>query len=107
MTDILSTDVWMVTHVFKGLYMIESKEYQERECRLKIDGGPTLFSDTCHSRHLFAIYTDPAGKLVGGWQLLPGPDKLFSERDVYLDPSPDKTRQWPADFGFSAQPSGN
>jgi hypothetical protein len=116
MTNILPTDVWVVTHVFKGLYMIESDEYQNRQCRFKLvsagmgakqnvdGGGMTSFSKTCTSAHLFAIYVDTTGKISGGWELLPGPNILFAERDTYLSPTPGKASQWPVDFSFRAQP---
>lgn len=112
MAEILPTDVWKVTHVFRGKYMIESTQFENKQCNLNLGpsilgtrqnpagGGTTWLSRTCQRAYDYVIYITPDGQVAGGWELLPGPGKILEARNTYLSPSPEKTALWPRNFSF-------
>lgn len=92
-------DVWKVTHVFKDYRLIQSETYNERLCRsLDRKGYGNWFVnilDMCLRSYDFAIYINPDGIVMAGWELLPGKQKGGAERRVYLNPDPSKKTGWP------------
>jgi hypothetical protein len=105
MVPIYPSDVWRVTHVFVGRYLIESDEYNERECRLmakKHQDGYVNPWGKCLRQHDYAIFVTPSGEVSGGWQLLPGPQLGGSNRYTYLSYAPDKNAGWPTGPVFRA-----
>ena len=98
MVPIDPTDTWHVTHIFAGRYLIQSDEYNERECRLmakkRQDGFVNIFG-ACKRDHDYAIYVTPTGEMSGGWQLLPGPRLGGSERYTRLSYAPAQDAGWP------------
>lgn len=108
MTQIYPSDTWHVTHVFAGKYLIESDEYNERECRFlaknypeKNDANVNIFG-TCKRQHDYAIFVISNGEISGGWQLLPGSQLGGSNRYTYLSYAPEKNSGWPPGPIFSA-----
>jgi hypothetical protein len=99
-------DVWKVKHVFKGYHLIQSDSYNERLCRsLDRKGYGNWFVNIlnkCRRGYDFAIYIDPDGVIMAGWELLPGVRKVGAERKVYLNPSPSKKTGWPEGVVFQA-----
>lgn len=99
-TKILRSDVWHVTHVVDGRYLIESDAYNERECRFLSKRGYhagfiNIFG-SCLREYNFAIYVSAEGDVSGGWELLPGPTKGGSARYTYLSYAPRKNEGWPS-----------
>lgn len=106
MAPILTTDIWSVTHIVRNKYLIESDSYNERQClymnKLKENpagGGVNIFGH-CLRALEFGIYVTPTGAVDGGWQILPGSQKIFSARETFLAPDVRNTKMWPADFHF-------
>lgn len=98
MVPIDPSDTWRVTHVFAGRYLIESDEYNERECRLmakKHQDGYVNPWGKCLRQHDYAVFIAPNGEVSGGWQLLPGPQLGGSNRYTYLSYAPEKNAGWP------------
>lgn len=96
--EIMAADVWRVTHVINELWIIQSEQFNERECRLLdkrgySDGFVNIFN-RCLRRIDFGIYVDPNGNVNGGWALLPGPQITFIERETYLYYSQIGSKQW-------------
>ncbi|HET7177002.1 MAG TPA: hypothetical protein VFK21_13480 [Gammaproteobacteria bacterium] len=103
MIPIETTDTWVVTHIFEGKYLIESKGYTQREYSFLC--GKKEYKDslgTClATQYNYGIYIDPDGKIDGGWQLLPAPNiVLASDRVSYMDANPAKNAGWPGNFYF-------
>lgn len=101
MIPISPSDTWRVTHVFADRYLIESDEYNERECRFLAKNYPrandayvNIFG-SCLRQHNYAIFVTPSGEISGGWQLLPGPQLVLSARYTYLSYAPEKNAGWP------------
>lgn len=99
-TKILTTDVWKVTHVFGGRYLVESSSYSQREERLLEKSG------YLSNQYDFAIYILPNGVVAGGWQILPGSSKVFSARYTYLSYAPVKNKGWPPGQVFEQVAAG-
>lgn len=103
MTTISPSDTWRVTHVFAGRYLIESDEYNERECRFvakkKSESQINIFG-SCLRQHDYAVFVTPNGEISGGWQLLPGPQLGGSNRYTYLSYAPEKNAGWPTGVVF-------
>lgn len=113
MIPINPSDTWRVTHVFAGRYLIESDEYNERECRFlaknypkKNDANVNIFG-SCKRQHDYAIFVSPNGEISGGWQLLPGPQLGGSNRYTYLSYAPDKNAGWPVGVVFHVSDAQN
>lgn len=97
---ILPTDVWHVTHVFNGRYMIESNDFYKREEKLLEEDG------YLSNQYSFAIYIFPNGEVSGGWQILPGFTKGGPARYTYLSYAPRKNEGWPSGKVFEKVPAG-
>jgi len=98
-TKIEKEDVWHVTHIVNGRYLIQSKEYNERQCRYRAKKGSGYWSvnifNMCLRSYDFAIYITPEGEVSGGWELLPGHRKGGAERKVFFNMNPSKNTGWP------------
>lgn len=96
---ILPSDKWKVTHVFRGRYLIQSDEYNERQCRLLASeggyGGYSQLGRFCSPRHFFAIYISPEGSVSGGWELFRAVGG-WGRKEMYMNPHPSKNIGWPA-----------
>lgn len=104
MVQIYPSDTWRVTHVFAGRYLIESDDYNDRECRLMAKNHQDGYVNPwgkCLRQHDYAIYITPKGEISGGWQLLPGPQLWGSSRYTYLSYAPEKDAGWPTGAIFS------
>ena len=92
-------DVWHVTHIVTGRYLIQSYSYNERQCRyLDKKGYGDWFVNIlnmCLRSYDFAIYITPDGEVSGGWELLPGHRKGGAERKVFFNMNPSKNTGWP------------
>lgn len=98
MVPIDSSDTWYVTHIFAGRYLIQSDEYNERECRFlanRHQGGYVNPFGTCKRDYDYAIYVTPSGEITGGWQLLPGSRMGGTERYTRLSYAPTQDAGWP------------
>jgi len=100
---ILRGDKWQVTHVFKDRYIIESESYSKRQCnylaKKKVWGFGGMLG-YCTGVYDFGIYITADGIVSGGWALLPGSRKLFSERQTYLNPDSRYNDGWPSGVVF-------
>lgn len=108
MTPILPTDSWRVTHTYKGLLIIQSEEYNDRQCRYldqigrnPVGGGVNILG-YCLQAFEYGIYVDEQGAITGGWELLPGKQKIFSARNMFLSPDEQGTSLWPEEVIFFA-----
>jgi hypothetical protein len=108
MAPILPSDTWRITHLVKTHYLIESDEYNDRQCHYLNDhhqnpagGGVNIFGH-CLQAYEYAIYVTLDGKTDGGWQILPGSQKIFSARETFLGPDDANAALWPTDFNFVA-----
>lgn len=110
-TKILASDVWHVTHVVDDRYLIESDAYNERECRLLnkkgYSAGSVNIFGSCLRDYNFAIYISADGDVSGGWELLPGPQKILSARYTYLSYAPSKNKGWPSGQVFEQVAAGS
>ena len=86
---ILPTDIWHVTHVVAGKWLIESSAYQDRQ-----EAYVRSHYHIGSNKYNYAIYVDGNGVIDGGWQLLPGSNKLFSERYMYFTFDPKNNAGW-------------
>jgi len=105
MVPIYPSDTWRVTHIFANRYLIESDNYNERECRLmakKHDDGYVNPFGNCLRQHDYAVFITTSGEVSGGWQLLPGPQLGGSNRYTYLSYAPGKNTGWPTGAIFAA-----
>lgn len=92
---IITTDVWRVTHVVMGKWLIESETYQDRQeayVRKNYQLGA--------NQHNYAVYITQEGSVDGGWELLPGSNLLFSERYMYMSFDPKNNAGWPTGSVF-------
>lgn len=100
MTSIVPSDVWMVTHLYKGRYILQSESYNDRQCRYldKIRrnpaGGGVNLLGKCLQAYEYGIYINKSGVIDGGWEVLPGSQKIMSARKMYLAPNMGKTSMW-------------
>ena len=106
MTPILPSDRWKTTHVYRGFLIVQSEEYNERQCRYldEIDqnpagGGVNVFG-VCLQAFEYGIYLNDNGEIVGGWEVLPGKQKVLGARKIYLAPSDGKASDWPEALRF-------
>jgi hypothetical protein len=96
--EILPEDVWQVTHRIGERLLIYSQDYEERECRriterakrvgLEGDAGRIDRNGKCHwLRHLYHVFINAQGDVVGGWKLLYNPEVVVfaSDRRVLLE----------------------
>ena len=103
MVPINPSDTWHVTHLFANRYLIESDEYNDRECRLmakKHQDGYINPWGKCLRQHDYTIFVTLSGEVSGGWQLLPGPQLGGSNRYTYLSYAPEKNAGWPVGTVF-------
>ena len=108
MEAIASSDNWRVTHVIGHRYIIQSKEYSERQCRylnqLGIgSGGFVNLFGTCLRHYDYGIYITQDGKVDGGWELLPSDRIMAGNRYMYMSWESSKNQGWPVDIVFKAQ----
>jgi len=101
MTSILPSDTWKVTHIYRDLFIVQSEEYNDRQCRYLDEinrnpagGGVNIFG-SCLQAFEYGIYLNEQGEIAGGWELLPGEQKIFSARKMFLAPNDEKTEAWP------------
>lgn len=107
--QILKTDVWRVTHVVAGHWLIESTSYQNREedslqdaaKQAAKNGFQRTFGMPSNHQYNFAICVDQDGRVDGGWELLPGSAKLFSERYMYFSFDQQQNAGWPTGSVFT------
>ncbi len=105
MVEILKEDKWQVTHVIGSRYIIQSKEYNERQCRYldRLGVGSAGFVNlfgTCLRDYDYGIYITPDGKINGGWELLPSDEIMAGNRYMYMSWEASKNQGWPVDAVF-------
>jgi hypothetical protein len=108
MQAISSSDKWQVTHVIGHRYIIQSKDYNERQCRYlnQLGIGSGGFVNTigiCLRDYDYGIYITQDGKVDGGWELLPSDRIMAVNRYMYMSWEPSKNQGWPVDIVFKPQ----
>ena len=102
MAPMLKSDAWRVTHIYDNKYIVESDEYNARECKLLSDTHHYGYSEGwfggCTQKLNFGIDLEVSGEVSNGWQLLPGSPLLFSERYMHLGGK--GSDKWPDGFRF-------
>lgn len=96
-TSINRSDQWKVKYVFKGLYIIQSDEYNKRQCFYLEQRGSSYAGSMlgyCAMNIDFDIYITTDGVVSGGWELLAG-GFAGPEARTYFNPSPKKNEGWP------------
>lgn len=100
--EILTTDVWHVTHKFGNRLLIFSNTYQDRQCNYLVSLGrahgafKSLLGGRCVADNLYELYISGAGKVIG-WMFLKDPEKVAFSKDRYtiMDPARRKGPGWP------------
>ncbi len=96
--EIRSTDLWIVTHVYKGYYYIFSGEYQKRQEQLIKN---SYSWNVIAERNFYHILIDKAGKIVG-WVIFKNKNVVLlrSERRIVFDSSYWRNPEWDKQPGF-------
>jgi hypothetical protein len=109
--DIHESDVWKVTHKVEDRFIIQSDEYNERQCRFLdkryqgVRGGFVNLLGICLRDYGYGIYITPKGEIDGGWELLP--HRLGgANRYMYMFWHPAKNEGWPKGVIFISESRG-
>ena len=89
--EILNTDIWKVTHVYKDYYYIFSDEYQARQEQLIKKSYSWNVNEDYYFYHL---PIDNAGKVIGGWVSFKNKRYLGSCCKIVFDPSYWRNPEW-------------
>lgn len=105
MVEIHGEDEWHVSHVIGNRYVIQSPQYNERQCRylnsLSAGSGRLVnIFGRCLRWHDYGIYITSTGKIDGGWEFLPSDRIGGANRYMHMSWSPEKNSGWPADEMF-------
>ena len=103
--EILPSDVWRVTYVYKGLYLVYSEQYQKRECERELQFKHTdayLENGECHHIKRFLIYLKPSGEVAGGFKILNRDSVFASQRRMPMEPDHTQDNQWNEMVHFKA-----
>ncbi|MBI3343704.1 MAG: hypothetical protein HY028_02345 [Gammaproteobacteria bacterium] len=105
MVEVRKEEIWKITHVIGSRYIIQSDEYNERQCQYlnslgKGTGGFVNIFGVCLSDYDYGIYITADGKVNGGWELLPSDRIMGANRYMYMHWEETKNEGWPRGVVF-------
>lgn len=100
--EILTTDIWHVTHRVQDQFLIFSDTYQDRQCNYLLSLGRasgafrSLLGGPCIADNLYELYISSDGK-VFAWMFLKDPKQVARSKDRYtiMDPTLREGPGWP------------
>lgn len=95
---ISSTDKWIVTHTIQSNFIIQSEEYNERQCRF-LEGGRNSHwyinpFGWCLSSYEYGIAINSEGRVTIGWVLLPSSRIGGAYRKKFIPLEPTYEQSW-------------
>ena len=102
-SEILTDDVWHVTHNYGEYRYIFSMQYQTRQVNLIKQSYPWMKESSDY--YLYHLPIDKYGKVVGGWIPFKNKKQVFlsSERKLVMDPSYWRNPEWEGKPSFIEQ----